>query len=175
MRQMGVAGQLAGRSWLTTRAGRYAPAVLLVAIAALCRYFFAAILEGTPYLAFYPAVAVAAALGGFGPGMVASISGTLAVDLFFVPPAWGFNLNEPVELARIAIFVGGGGAVSVIGGVLRRTRLRNRSRPCVFRRTSPNSAGPTRASASARAAFGRSSRKRPSALWKSTSRTASSR
>src|SRR5947207_13635693 len=40
-----------------------------------------------PFIFFFPAVAVAAWYGGFGPGVLATVLGATAADWFFIEPA----------------------------------------------------------------------------------------
>ena len=54
---------------------RYAVGVFITIIAAAIRWQFLEILElRATFLTFYPAVAVAALYGGFGPGLLATVS-----------------------------------------------------------------------------------------------------
>ncbi|RPH35025.1 MAG: DUF4118 domain-containing protein, partial [Planctomycetota bacterium] len=61
----------------------YASAVTFVGAAAALRWAMPSVLEGTPFLAFYPAVVAAAMLGGFGPGVVATVGSLLCYALWF--------------------------------------------------------------------------------------------
>ena len=107
--------------------GRYLAAACLVAAAVLFRWALPSVLAGTPYLAFYPAVVVAAGLCGFGPGLLATLAAGLCVDFVFTPPPAGFShLANPVELSRLAIFVAGGTGVSALAWMLRRSERRYR-------------------------------------------------
>ena len=71
----------------------YGLTVLLVAAAAALRwslgYAFGPI---PPYLTFYPALMIAALIGGLGPGLVATGLGGLAALYFFVPPVRTFKI-----------------------------------------------------------------------------------
>ena len=65
----------AGR-WLLTRQNvvRYGIAAAAVAVALVARVLLEPILQGqAPYLFFVPATLVAAGIGGFGPGVLATI------------------------------------------------------------------------------------------------------
>ncbi len=104
----------------------YAMAFLFTALAALVRVVLPGVLTGTPYLAFYPMVVAAAALGGFGPGLLATVGSFLCVDLLFdATPGWT-DLRDPVVLGRMAIFGAGGIGISLVAGMQRAARMRSR-------------------------------------------------
>ncbi len=65
-----------GRPWLG-----HVVAIGLVSLAALVRWAVPGVLAATPFLAFYPALVVAAMLGGFGPGLTATAASTLCYVL----------------------------------------------------------------------------------------------
>ncbi len=73
------------------------------------------------FLIFIPAVLIAAAFGGLGPGLLATLlSATLGVLLIGVS-----ELTHPAILEAV-IFVVVGGGISWFGEQLRRTRIRSR-------------------------------------------------
>jgi two-component system CheB/CheR fusion protein len=99
-------------------------AVAVTCLAALLRWVLPGALAGTPYLAFYPAIAVAAAFGGLVPGLVATIGSALCVDLLFdSTPGW-IDVGDPVVLERAFIFLAGGTGVSLIAGRFQTQRRR---------------------------------------------------
>jgi len=53
---------------------------------------------------FYPAVFFSAWIGGFIPGIIATISSALIVWWFFIPPQFSFSLNSPMEFVSILMF-----------------------------------------------------------------------
>jgi hypothetical protein len=55
-------GSLSGYGW----------AIVATSLAAFARWLLPGVLAPAPYLGFYPAVVVAAALGGVGPGLAAT-------------------------------------------------------------------------------------------------------
>jgi PAS domain S-box-containing protein len=84
----------------------YAVAVLLVVVATVVRLAFLGILGGrAAYITFYPAVTVAAILGGFGPGLVAAVLSELAANYFFVPPVHSFRVGSAADWVGSAIFL----------------------------------------------------------------------
>lgn len=110
----------AGKIW------RYSPAVLLVAVATVIRLMLPGTLSGTPYLVFYPAVAVSAAIGGCGPGLLCTILAMLVVDLLFDSSYLRLGFEDPVWVARQAIFVVGGAGVSLLARMLEAARAHER-------------------------------------------------
>ena len=95
---------------------RYTLAVIVTTLATLLRWGLPGALEGTPYLAFYPAVVAAAALGGFGPGLLATVGSMLCVDLLFDPTLGWMDVGDPVVMGRLAIFLAGGVGTSLLSG-----------------------------------------------------------
>ena len=92
----------------------YLIALLLVTAAALVRWWLPEVLGPFPFLAFYPVIVFASALGGFGPGVLAVALAWLCVAYFFDPSPGTIGLGDPGELGRIAVFFTGGLAVSVV-------------------------------------------------------------
>lgn len=76
-----------------------------------------------PFIVFYPAVAVAAFVGGFGPGIVATLFSLVAAHYFWLDPALRRWL-DPVELLSMSIFLAGGVVVSYMALVVERARKR---------------------------------------------------
>lgn len=90
----------------------YIFALLTVAAAALMRTWLSGALSSTPFLAFYPALVIAAAFGGFGPGLLAVLASWLCVTLFFDATPGHIGLSNPAELQRLLVFLAGGLGVS---------------------------------------------------------------
>lgn len=113
---------------LQPRWAGYALAIAATTLAVTLRSLFSGVLTGTPYLAFYPAVVAAAAFGGMGPGLLATIGSALSVDILFdSTPGW-LNVSDPVAVGRIAIFLAGGIGISLVAGLKRAAQVRERSR-----------------------------------------------
>ncbi len=99
---------------------RYCLALGSTALAALARWILPAALAPAPYLGFYPAVVVSAALGGLGPGLVATFG-----SLFLVNFAFGhINFTDIGGMARQVIWVTASIGVSFLAEMQRETRLR---------------------------------------------------
>lgn len=56
------------------------------------------------YITFYPAVMVAALLGGFGPGLLSTATASLAVAYWVLPPQGQFAIASPVDRLGLVIF-----------------------------------------------------------------------
>ena len=77
----------------------YGAAILLVAAALAVRSGLGYSFGPLPtYVTFYPALILAALLGGFGPGLLATALGAILADLFFITPNGSFTISEPGEL-----------------------------------------------------------------------------
>jgi PAS domain S-box-containing protein len=115
-------GALLRRSW----AG-YVLAVAAVAAGFLLRSALSAQLgeELPAYIAFYPAVIVAALLAGLGPGLLATAVTLVVVDYWIVSPKIFFWHGEVAEITSMVVFAAMGVLVSVLveqrAGELRRT------------------------------------------------------
>jgi PAS domain S-box-containing protein len=102
----------------------YIFALLAVAAAALLRTWLSSALGPTPFLSFYPALVIAAAFGGFGPGLLAVLTSWLCVALFFDSTPGYIGLSNPAELERLLVFLAGGLGVSLVS----EAQLRGRER-----------------------------------------------
>jgi PAS domain S-box-containing protein len=107
------------RSWLP----RYGLAVALVAVAAVLRQKSGGLLpEGVTYITFYPAVIIAAVVGGLGPGILATVLSALCVDYFFVEPLGHFGIKTGPDMVGLTLFSTMGIGVSWLAGSVDRTR-----------------------------------------------------
>ena len=83
----------------------YGIAVTAVAIATLIRWAIGGyVVEGIPFAAYFPAIIIATLLGGFGPGVLATIVSGLVAWFLFLPPAFEFALTWP-QGASILAFI----------------------------------------------------------------------
>jgi PAS domain S-box-containing protein len=83
---------------------RYSFAVLTAALA--CAFTLAAPpLHKLPTALFFAAVTLTSFFGGLGPGLVATVLSTLAIDYFFIPPVTNLaqGLEETVRVASFAL------------------------------------------------------------------------
>ena len=98
----------------------YGIAIMAVAVTAVARLVLETILSGeASYIFFMPAILVASALGGWGPGLLASILGLL-LGLSFVASE---RVILGADVLNAAVFVLVGAGASWRGELLRRSRL----------------------------------------------------
>jgi PAS domain S-box-containing protein len=108
------------------RSGYYGLALLFVAAAALLRWELREVLSPVPTLVFYLAWVGAAAFGGLGPGLLATVTSWLCIDLLFDTTPGQIGFTDPGSFARLAILLVGGLIVSLVGEKMRRSRSRER-------------------------------------------------
>jgi PAS domain S-box-containing protein len=80
--------------------------------------------ERAPMWTFHIAVIVAAWLGGFGPGMLATGLGGAAAKFFFIRPRDSFQITDPLDAITITIFFLIGVVVSLLSESMHRARAR---------------------------------------------------
>ena len=73
-----------------------------------------------PFITLFPALFVAAWVGGFGPSLLATVLGAACAVVMFFPPAYSLSINGPVAQLGVALFV----LIGLIAGVLGESRLR---------------------------------------------------
>lgn len=74
------------------------------------------------YITFYPAVMTAATLGGFGPGMAATIATSLMVNYWVLPPVGQFGVTAPIDRLGMLIFIAMGLGMSALAALYQRHR-----------------------------------------------------
>jgi PAS domain S-box-containing protein len=103
----------------------YALAVAFVAAAIVGRMLFMHAMGSHGVTAtFYPAVILAALLGGTGPGIVATILSTLAMDYFWYEPINAVGIAKPEDLVTTFLFLGSSAMVVFVTGAVQRERAR---------------------------------------------------
>jgi len=102
---------------------RYVVAVLFAALATALKVAFAAYLVPHFILA-YPAVLLAAALGGVGPGILATLLSAAMVWKWVLPEAGVPHAVDVQDLAALAVFVVMGALISLGGEWMRRSQRR---------------------------------------------------
>ena len=111
-----------GKKW-SGIAVRYASALTIVAVAVAVRWRLETSFGALPYfITLYPAVLLAASIGGGGPGIVATVLAALAADYWFIPPYGQFSIDAPNDVLALGIFAGAGLFLSVLAERLRRAR-----------------------------------------------------
>jgi len=102
-------------------AGRYAMTAALVVLAVLARRWLVGSFGPMPlFITFYPAVLIAAAIAGGGPGIVATILSSLAASYWFIEPYGSFAIQSMNEAIALGIFIGVGLVLSLLLERLRR-------------------------------------------------------
>jgi signal transduction histidine kinase len=103
----------------------YLFAVLITAVATVIRFsLFGVLADDEPYMTFVVAVMVAAAYGGLGPGLLATILSALAGLYFFVQPYFSFRIEGDSEPLACSLFLVTGVTISVICEALHQVRRR---------------------------------------------------
>ncbi len=105
---------------------RYGVAVGSVGVAHVAQLAIWSFIPPSPHLLFYPAVFIAARLGGRGPGYVATALSTLAIAYGFLPPEGLLAVANPSDGLDLAIFFGVGIGISIALGQLRTALRRER-------------------------------------------------
>ncbi len=83
----------------------YGVAVAAVAVATMIRWVIGAhVLSGIPFTVYIPAIVLATLLGGFWPGVLATILSGLVAWLLFVPPSFHLAHTWP-EVASLLAFI----------------------------------------------------------------------
>ena len=114
-----AAGAGVARSWLR----QYGLTVLLVAAAALLRHLTRGLLPTNQiYLTFYPAVMIAALVGGLGPGILGTFLSAACADYFFLQPVGQFGFKSGPDLLGLLMFSAICMAISWLASMVDRTR-----------------------------------------------------
>src|SRR5262245_57189356 len=84
----------------------YGVALLPTAGCLLIRWPLRPVLGDTvPHMTFFPAVMVAAFIGGFGPGLLATLLSTLAANYIRTGEFASFHITGPKDVAALILFV----------------------------------------------------------------------
>lgn len=70
-------------------------------------------------------VILSAVVGGFGPGLVATVVSGLGLAYYFLPPVESLYIGHPHDLFQLVFFLGNGILVSILSQVLHRLRRRS--------------------------------------------------
>jgi PAS domain S-box-containing protein len=90
---------------LPTQLLHYGVALLCVALAVGTNLLFNPYIAPTLTPPFFAAVMVSAWYGGLGPGLLATVLSTLAINYFWVEPLYSLNIPSVGSLARLGVFV----------------------------------------------------------------------
>jgi PAS domain S-box-containing protein len=118
-------------------------ALLVTATALLLRKLLdPALGNATPFITLYPAIVFLAMYVGAGPTIFASLSSTLAVTYWFVPPRGSFQIDDkPGHLIGTASFLLVSACIITAGEVSRRSQTRLRRTKTLFETFLDNSPG----------------------------------
>lgn len=115
---------------------RYAIAVAITLTAAVLRLTLQPVMGvAPPYITFYLAVAAAAAYGGFGAGLCATVLGGLLGMGMATWPLEKLQLATPAEQLRLLLYLASGLAISLIGEAMTRARRQLRAEAERLRQT----------------------------------------
>lgn len=93
----------------------------LVAMAGCFRLLFLGSLGiSSPYLTFYPAVAIAAVVGGLFPGILAAILSALFADYFWLEPIGTFGILHAIDWVAMSTFLGSSTIISITSEIMHR-------------------------------------------------------
>ena len=106
---------------------RYGVAALLVGTAYALQLAVWPFIPPSPHLLFYPAVFVAARLGGRGPGYFATALAAVAIAYGFLPPEGVLAVDKASDVLDLAIFGGVGVGISFGIGQLRAALAREKA------------------------------------------------
>ena len=107
----------------------YGLTVLLVAAATAIRWGLGYAFGPLPtFLTFYPALMLAALIGGLGPGLAATGLGGLAALYFFIPPIYSLRISNLGDGVALALFCFIGVSISIITDRLRAARVEQATR-----------------------------------------------
>ncbi len=113
----------APRTW-GARLGYGVLALLLVGAAWLGRIALTRwVGDGLPlYITFYPCVMLATLIGGWGPGLLATVAAALVVDYWVLPPRGLFKFENRIDLTGLVLFYGMSLFMIVVAELYRRMR-----------------------------------------------------
>jgi PAS domain S-box-containing protein len=111
-----------GKKWGRV-AAEYVSAVIIVAVAVMLKIRLTDSFGDLPtFVTLYPAVLLAASIGGGGPGIVATVLAALAADYYFIPPYGSLHVDAPNDMLALGIFTGTSLFLSLLAERLRRAR-----------------------------------------------------
>ena len=82
--------------------------------------------DTVPYLQFFPAIMLAAWVGGGGPGLLATALAALLARYFFMEPAYSFSIHNTADAVSLPLFFLIGAAMSFVIDSLRRAEAAQR-------------------------------------------------
>jgi PAS domain S-box-containing protein len=99
--------------------------MLTVALAAVVRAgLLGSLGTPSPYVTFYPAVILAALLGGLPGGLLATVLSALTANFFWVEPVGQFSIRDPADWLSAVVFVMGCTMISFVTHAMQRALAR---------------------------------------------------
>lgn len=94
--------------WTARPLWRYGLAVVLVAASLVVRWALHEVVGDVgAYVFIFPAIVLSAVLGGWGPGLLASVLGALGIEILFVQPHWKIFLDLATFLRMLVLLLSG--------------------------------------------------------------------
>lgn len=111
------------KGFMNRTLARYGIAAALAAVGFLLRLPFSHILgSAAPYITFYPAIMLAAIIGGLGPGLLATAVSSLFVIVMILPPIGGIRIDNDADIIALVLFLLMGAFMSTVAELYRRAR-----------------------------------------------------
>jgi len=108
-----------------SRWARYTSAAAIIAVIVVIRASVIPEWSLThPYLLFYPGIILAGCVGGFGPGLLATILAALSLAIFWLPPLYSLRIQRIEDASGMMIFVGIGFVISLLNEALQQAKRR---------------------------------------------------
>jgi PAS domain S-box-containing protein len=79
-----------------------------------------------PYITLYPVVMLAGLLGGFGPGLFATVAAALMADYWLLPPVHSLKIENPLDAASLLLFIATGFFMTLVAHFYRRAQVKVR-------------------------------------------------
>jgi PAS domain S-box-containing protein len=96
---------------------------MVLAAAAVRVVFWGAFGTHAPFVTFYPAVVIAALLGGFAAGMLATALSALLASLLLLGPAGSLGITDRADLLSLIVFLTSCAILSYLVAVIHRARI----------------------------------------------------
>jgi K+-sensing histidine kinase KdpD len=110
---------------LGSRWARYVTSATIIAVIAAFRVY---VIPGWslthPYLLFYPGIIVAGWVGGFGPGLLATILAAFSPAVPWLSPLYGFRIRRIEDPSGLMVFLAIGFAISFLNEARLQAKLR---------------------------------------------------
>lgn len=103
---------------------RYAPVVPAIALVSSLKLWLDWLGEPTPFLLYFGAIMLAAWVGGWGPGLLATALSSLIALRFFLPPARSLGSSNPEVILQVGVFAVEGILITALCATVSRSRAK---------------------------------------------------